>query len=183
MLEGMKEQVAAAAQVEEVAPQAEFTLDGLGGLGHQAATKRADVVVRGARVQPKVTTQPYQAATGKLAIQRDMNQPARTHSRRDRPAALQRILEVMQYAGTFDNVELLLEPGQVEEVHLQEVDVLEAPATGHAGSVCQARAAQVDRRNPGVRPVADGIADRLAPGAASGDQDIERARAKIQFVR
>src|SRR5690606_29855944 len=130
MLEGMEEQVAAAAQVEEVAPQAEFTLDGLGRLGHQAATKRADIVVRGVRIQAIVKTQPDQAATGKLAVQRDVNQPARTHSGRDRAAALQRILEVMQHARTFDNVELLLELGQVEEVHLQEVDVPEALASG-----------------------------------------------------
>ena len=86
---------------------------------------------------------------------------------------------MVQHADTFDQVhgpvERRVEVRQVEDIRLPEPDGVEAvPARLH-GRVAQARPAEIERQQPGVRRVGERGLDCLPAGAAARDQDAQRA--------
>ena len=119
-----------------------------------------------------------QPAPGGCAVEPDIHQPARPQPvEQDAPAG-ERIGHMMQHADAFDEigrpVERRLESRQVQDIRLPEPDGVEPVLPGLHGGVAQARPAEIEGKQLGVRGVGERGLDRLLPRAAAGDRDAQR---------
>ena len=89
----------------------------------------------------------------------------------DAPAP-RRIRQMVENAGTDDDVERPIETAQGKNIRLQVLDPVDADPLPHPLRVGEAAAAQVDGEDA-VVGTRRRIVDELQPGAASGDHDIQ----------